>query len=252
MAHPEQLQFVRAVSEHLSTDYAGKRVLEIGSYDVNGSIRPLFRGSSYVGVDLTEGPGVDLVCAGDAIDHPDDSYELTISCECFEHNPHWRETFLNMHRMTKPGGVVLFTCATTGRLEHGTARTLPKSSPGSQGAGWNYYRNLTERDFRSRLAMDQLFDGHFFLVDRTACDLYFVGSKKGGPGFHFDAQKLREQCRSEADERLRKNRVQPRRPMLRAIALAPMRIAARLPDRHYQNFAFRYLKLIKWLRLKVS
>lgn len=33
------------------------RVLEIGSYDVNGSVREIFGGcSEYVGVDLREGP----------------------------------------------------------------------------------------------------------------------------------------------------------------------------------------------------
>lgn len=39
-------------------------------------------------------------------------YDITISCNCFEHNPYWRETFLNMHRMTKEGGLCL------SRLKH--------------------------------------------------------------------------------------------------------------------------------------
>ena len=40
----------------------GKRVLEVGSYDVNGSVRPLFEGAKqYIGIDSRPGPGVDLV-----------------------------------------------------------------------------------------------------------------------------------------------------------------------------------------------
>jgi SAM-dependent methyltransferase len=246
MAHPHQLQFVRAVSEHLAADYSGIRVLEIGAFDVNGSIRPCFAGSQYLGVDLIAGPGVDLVQEGDAVDHPDGAYDLTASCECFEHNPKWRETFLNMLRMTRPGGVLLFTCATTGRLEHGTARTSPDASPGTQGAGWDYYRNLKEQDFRVGIAIDELFSEHFFLTNEHACDLYFVGVKKGAPPlFHFDGGALRRRCRELADELHRADESRSRYPkVLRALVRAPMRIAARLPDPQFQNFALKYSRLL--------
>ncbi len=52
----------------------------------------------------TEGPGVDVVSSGHALDFPDETFDVTLSCECFEHNPYWLETFRNMHRMTKAGG----------------------------------------------------------------------------------------------------------------------------------------------------
>lgn len=250
MAHPQQQQFVRAVSEHLSADYAGRRVLEIGSYDVNGSIRQFFSSSHYVGVDLIEGPGVDLSCAGDLVDHPDDSYDLTVSCECFEHNPRWREAFLNMLRLTKPGGILMFTCATRGRLEHGTARTSPSASPGTLSAGWNYYQNLTARDFRSRIAIEKLFAGHFFLTNHHSCDLYFIGSKQGGPSlFHFDAQALRERCSREIEEHQRAREAGSRsRKVFRKLVRAPLRIAAQLPDRYFQSFALRYGRLVHRLK----
>ena len=61
MAHPQQLQFIKTVSSNLTESYKNISILEIGSYDVNGSIRNFFPDSNYVGVDLTEGPGVDLV-----------------------------------------------------------------------------------------------------------------------------------------------------------------------------------------------
>ena len=38
------------------------KVLEIGSLDINGSVRPLFEDAEYyLGIDMQEGPGVDLV-----------------------------------------------------------------------------------------------------------------------------------------------------------------------------------------------
>ena len=37
------------------------RVVEVGSRDINGSIRELVDADTYVGIDLEEGPGVDVV-----------------------------------------------------------------------------------------------------------------------------------------------------------------------------------------------
>ena len=96
-------------------------------HSVNGSVRPFFQGADYIGVDLVAGADVDMVVSGDKVALPDASINLTISCECFEHNPLWLETFINMHRMTKAGGIVVVTCASRGRLEHGTARPPPTS-----------------------------------------------------------------------------------------------------------------------------
>jgi hypothetical protein len=105
MSHPEQLGFFRAVAEANAPLIAGASVLEIGSYDVNGSIRSMFDAAGkYVGVDLDRGPGVDLVAFGHEVDHPDCTYDITLSGECFEHDQYWRETFLNMVRMTRIQG----------------------------------------------------------------------------------------------------------------------------------------------------
>lgn len=123
--------------------------------------RIFFPDSNYVGVDLTEGPGVDLVCSGDEVSHPDNTYDICISCECFEHNPNWVSTFRNMYRMTKNGGLVIMTCATTDRAEHGTTRTEPKHSPGTQSINWDYYKNLTSDDFIENFNISEMFKSHF-------------------------------------------------------------------------------------------
>lgn len=135
MAHAQQLRFVSLVREFFLPSMSGVRVLEIGSYDVNGSIRKIFDGSEYLGVDLFEGPGVDVVSSGHLLKVPDGSFDVSISSECFEHNPFWVDTFKNMHRMTADSGMLAITCASRGRLEHGTTRTTPEKSPGSQKGG---------------------------------------------------------------------------------------------------------------------
>jgi len=179
VSHPEQQAFlglVAAANEHLLD---GARVLEIGSYDVNGGVRRHFsRAGEYVGVDLTEGPGVDRVMFGHKVSDPDGSFDVTLSGECFEHDRLWRETFTNMVRLTRPGGLVTFTCASTGRPEHGTSRTDPAMSPGTQAVGSDYYRNLAESDFRN-LPLDQWFKVFRFWYLPTSLDLYFAGVRVG-------------------------------------------------------------------------
>jgi hypothetical protein len=80
--------------------------------------------------------------------------------------------------MTKPNGLIVMSCATTGRPEHGTTRTSPADSPLTIGKGWDYYKNLTEQDFRDNLNIDDMFSSHTFIVGAPHPDLYFYGIKK--------------------------------------------------------------------------
>jgi SAM-dependent methyltransferase len=181
VSHPEQRAFFAAVASASRQVIKGGRVLEIGSYDVNGRIRDLLLGcADYVGVDLHEGPGVDLVAYGHQVDSPDGSYDIALSGECFEHDPHWRATFANMVRMTRPGGLVTFTCASRGRPEHGTTRTFACDSPGTQSEGLDYYRNLVADDF-GVLPLGEWFSRWRFWYMPTSFDLYFAGVRTGEP-----------------------------------------------------------------------
>ena len=182
MSHAEQLGFFAAVAAANQPVVQGGRLLEIGSYDVNGTLREQFAGvRQHLGVDLVEGPGVDLVAFGHELDQPDGSFDLATSGECFEHDPHWRETFATMVRLTRPGGLVAFTCASDGRPEHGTRRTLVGDSPGTQHEGLDYYRNLVARDFDG-LGLERDFAEHRFWRNPSSFDLYFAGVRAGDPG----------------------------------------------------------------------
>ena len=248
MAHYQQLQFVEMAAKHMASDWAGLRVLEIGSADVNGSIRRFFPGSDYTGVDLSAGPGVDIIASGHELALPDQHVDLAISCECFEHNPLWCETFANMHRMTAGGGIVVVTCASRGRAEHGTTRTRPYESPGSQLRGWDYYRNLNRDDFERRLDLPALFDRHAFFRNEVSNDLYFAGRKPGAPRtLKLDLQQLWSElsCLNTLvmpDTRLLL------RDRLRSLKEWPLKWARRLPDPAYQEFALRWAGTEKAIR----
>ncbi len=181
MAHHQQFEFIDAIKAELPAYFRGQRVLEVGSLDINGSIRSAFADCDYTGTDLSPGPGVDLVCPGQMLAFPSQHFDVSLSCECFEHNPYWVETWSNMLRMTRPGGPMLMSCATTGRREHGTTRSAPESSPFTVERGWNYYRNLTRGNFERCFELKRWFTDHEFIVSAESFDLYFVGIVKDGP-----------------------------------------------------------------------
>jgi SAM-dependent methyltransferase len=179
MAHPDQLQFVGFVSRFAPQHFARSRVLEIGSLDINGSVRMFFlEPARYVGIDVADGPGVDRVCLGHEFHEDPGGWDAVLSCESFEHNPHYRETFANMIRLARPGALVLFTCATSGRPEHGTSRTSPEASPLTVERGWTYYRNLSQSDF-PQAELEEAFDEYAFFRNLRSADLYFAGLKRG-------------------------------------------------------------------------
>jgi hypothetical protein len=181
MAHHAQTFFVSAVRNEFPANFTGVKVLEVGSYDVNGSVRPFFTDCDYTGLDVVPGPGVDVVCEAQKYAEPEGTFHTVISCECFEHNPEWIATFANMVRLVKSPGLIIMTCATTGRAKHGAI--------GDSGANYLnadpryydcecYYRNLTEVDFKQAFDLDALFSYYRFEVNQTSCDLYFVGVRR--------------------------------------------------------------------------
>lgn len=92
-------------------------VVDIGSYDVNGTYRTLFDAQSwsYQGIDLEAGPGVDTV-----LDSPyqlpfrSDSVDLVISGQAFEHVEYFWMSWLEMVRVLKPGGMIFLIAPSRG------------------------------------------------------------------------------------------------------------------------------------------
>jgi hypothetical protein len=89
MSHQQQLDFIKSVKDQLPEYFKGTKVLEVGSLNINGSVRQFFEPDQYIGCDLGEGAGVDIVCRGHELPYPNESFDVVISCECFEHDRHW-------------------------------------------------------------------------------------------------------------------------------------------------------------------
>lgn len=88
----------------------GKKVLDVGSFDVNGTFRPLFSAHEYTGTDLAAGPNVDVI-QPDAftLPFPDGFFDVVISGNMLEHCTMPWKIVLEMDRVLKPGGLMAIT-----------------------------------------------------------------------------------------------------------------------------------------------
>lgn len=95
------------------------RVIDVGSFDVNGSLRTVFPVT--VGVDMREGPGVDQVC--DVVDLMTtfglESFDCVCSADALEHMVDWKMAMENMWGILKPNGILFLTMANPKKGRHG-------------------------------------------------------------------------------------------------------------------------------------
>jgi SAM-dependent methyltransferase len=138
--HYEAQDFLERVKKALPEHFKGRRVLEIGSYNVNGSARGVFEDCMYTGCDWRPGPGVDVVSFAHLLTFDDASFDVVVSTECLEHDVHWRETMDAMIRMLKPGGLLVVTVAAFDRKPHALDCAVNK-----------YYHNLQPKDLEPYL-----------------------------------------------------------------------------------------------------
>lgn len=93
-------------------------VLEVGAYNVNGSVRPTIEplSISYIGTDMSAGDCVDRV-----VNNADlltvfapQSFDTVICCECLEHDLKALQTVGYLHSLVKLGGLLAITTPTFG------------------------------------------------------------------------------------------------------------------------------------------
>lgn len=95
----------------------GMKIVEIGSQDVNGSLRDGLStlDVDYTGVDFVEGKGVDVI-----LDEPyrlpfeDNSVDILVSSSCFEHSELFWLSYLEMLRILKPEGILYLNVPNNG------------------------------------------------------------------------------------------------------------------------------------------
>ncbi len=121
MCHPSCIIF--GAKNLAKEEIKGKTVIEVGSYDVNGSLQPLFKSYSpaeYIGADFVKGPGVDVVCNAEKLvkKFGKHRFDIVISTEMMEHVRDWKKVISNLKNVCKPGGTILITTRSKGFAYH--------------------------------------------------------------------------------------------------------------------------------------
>lgn len=179
--HDQVKHFTEFVKSLFPEYFVEKNVFDIGSGDINGNNRYLFKDCEYGGNDVTQAANVTIVSKTKDLPFADNTFDTIISTECFEHDPEYKQSFEKIYRMLKPNGLFCFTCASTGRGEHGTRRTSPQDSYGTLGGledMADYYKNLTEKDVNAVLPFNDLFACWNTYYNMDTKDLYFYGIKR--------------------------------------------------------------------------
>jgi 2-polyprenyl-3-methyl-5-hydroxy-6-metoxy-1,4-benzoquinol methylase len=107
-------------TDNLSEDeIKGKRVLEVGAYNVNGTLRGhclSHEPKEYIGVDLSEGNCVDRVMNAEDLvrEFGKNSFDVVITTEMLEHVVEWKPVIANMKQVVKPGGIIVITTRSQG------------------------------------------------------------------------------------------------------------------------------------------
>lgn len=118
--HESILSFLR---KNLSKgEVHGRSVIEVGSYDVNGSPRSVIQPLGplrYLGVDIGPGPGVDEVCAAAEVPQRFGTFDIVISTEMLEHVRDWKLVVAALKQAVVSEGILIVTTRSTGFPYHG-------------------------------------------------------------------------------------------------------------------------------------
>jgi len=104
-------------------DVKGRRLVEAGAHDYNGSVRGVYEAmgpASYTGTDMEPGPGVDLVCPAEKLPEAlgEAGADVVICTEMLEHAEDWRGAAAGLARVLAPGGLLLLTTRSPGFPYH--------------------------------------------------------------------------------------------------------------------------------------
>jgi len=170
--HDAVADYITTVRRRMPSRFRNVRVLEVGSLDINGSVREFFNDCEYLGIDLGEGPGVDRVChVQKLVDRR--GFDVVISTSALEHDRHWESSLAAMYRLLRVRGLLLVTAAGPNFPEHGTTRTSPADAPFTN----DWYRALTMMDVVSILPRE-MFSLYELSCTNSGRDLLFHAVKR--------------------------------------------------------------------------
>lgn len=114
--HPSALRNAKDFFEVYAKNIEGGTVLDIGSQDVNGSLRQVVPSRfKYVGVDFEKAKNVDVVLENPYVfPFADEAADILITSSCLEHSEFFWLTWLEILRVVKPNGLIYMNVPSEG------------------------------------------------------------------------------------------------------------------------------------------
>lgn len=99
----------KTIVKELTDGLREGKVLDVGSMDINGSLKDLFDNAEYTGIDIAKGKNVDVVVS--PLDFPFDNghFDMVVSANCLEHVPEPHKWALEVMRVLKQDGILVIT-----------------------------------------------------------------------------------------------------------------------------------------------
>lgn len=115
--HYNNVAWLKSLKARFPEAFTRTSVLEVGSVDPEGKTRSFFEDCDYIGIDLVDGPNVDIV--GDFNDyHFARSFDTVVLLSVFEHTPHWRHILQKAIALTKNEGYIIVSFGPEGNNHH--------------------------------------------------------------------------------------------------------------------------------------
>ena len=102
--------------ENYLNKFNNPKIIDLGSLDINGSLKDLINfKSEYIGVDIEGGKNVDVVLETPySFPFKDNSIDVVVSVSTFEHVEFFWETFIEILRILKPNGLFFLNVPANG------------------------------------------------------------------------------------------------------------------------------------------
>lgn len=112
------LKWIKKVQKEFKLKH--KEVLEVGSLDVNGNPRELFKEAGYLGIDIKGGKGVDTIHDARAVHYRygQESFDAVLCFNVLEHIPDFWQALRSMGRVLEKGGYFYISVPHIGHSEH--------------------------------------------------------------------------------------------------------------------------------------
>jgi SAM-dependent methyltransferase len=165
----------RSVKEYVKeflqeNDCKGTSILEVGSRNVNGSVREfieLMKPKEYIGIDMLPGRGVDVVGLAENLTtiFGKDRFDIVISTEMLEHCKEWKKSLIEIFFVCKPGGLILLTARAPGFKVHAYPNDY-----------WRFTSEDMEKIFGENhiidVRRDSMASGVFIKIKKTATEIF--------------------------------------------------------------------------------